>query len=106
MCGRPVRVAVVKLNDLRGFAGSGGLFSIILTLLLLIPGSAFTQSKAPAPIHPPAPEWMKDLVIYEIATKAFTSPNGPGSGTFSSLKERLPYLQDLGITGIWLTGHS
>src|SRR5689334_11726510 len=53
-----------------------------------------------------SPEWTKDLVIYEIATKAFTSPNGPESGTFASLKTRLPYLQELGVTGIWLTGHS
>ena len=53
-----------------------------------------------------SPGWTKDLVIYEIATKAFTSPTGPESGTFESLKARMPYLQDLGITGIWLTGHS
>lgn len=52
------------------------------------------------------PQWSKDLVIYEIATKGFTSPNGPESGTFQSLKEKLPYLEDLGINAIWLTGHS
>jgi len=52
------------------------------------------------------PDWAQDLVIYEIAPKAFTSPRGPQSGTFESLRDRLPYLQDLGITGIWLTGHS
>jgi len=49
---------------------------------------------------------MRDLVIYEIAPKAFTSPAGPESGTFASLQSRLPYLQDLGITGIWLAGYS
>lgn len=53
-----------------------------------------------------APSWAKDLVIYEVAIKGFTSPNGPESGTFSSLKEKLPYLEDLGINAIWLTGHS
>jgi len=52
------------------------------------------------------PDWAQDLVIYEIATKGFTSPNGPESGTFQSLKEKLPYLEDLGINAIWLTGHS
>ena len=55
---------------------------------------------------PDAPAWTKDLVIYEIATKSYTSPNGPGSGTFDSLKGKLSYLEELGITGIWLTGHS
>src|ERR1039458_8864390 len=56
--------------------------------------------------QPPSPVWMKDLIIYEVATKGFTSPRGAESGTFNSLRSRLTYLQDLGITGIWLTGHS
>ncbi|MFA7369760.1 MAG: alpha-amylase family glycosyl hydrolase, partial [Kiritimatiellales bacterium] len=42
----------------------------------------------------------------EINPKGFTSPNGPESGTFNSLKEKVPYLKSLGITGIWLAGHS
>ena len=54
----------------------------------------------------PGPSWVKDLVIYEIATKSFTSPNGPESGTFASLQTRLPHLRALGINAIWLTGHS
>ncbi len=58
------------------------------------------------PVQPPSPSWVRDLIIYEIATKGFTSPRGPETGTFNSLKAKLPYLQDLGITGIWLTGHS
>jgi hypothetical protein len=53
-----------------------------------------------------SPDWLKGLVIYEIAPKAYTSPDGPESGTFNSLRQRIPYLADLGITGIWLTGHS
>jgi hypothetical protein len=53
-----------------------------------------------------APDWLNDLILYEVATKGFTSPNGPESGTFDSLREKLPYLSELGITGIWLTGHS
>ncbi len=57
-----------------------------------------------------APEWTRDLVIYEINPYAFTSPNGAGdgsgSGTFNGLREKLSYLEDLGITGIWLAGFS
>lgn len=56
--------------------------------------------------YPNSPDWTRDLIIYEIATKAFTSPAGPESGTFRSLQEKLPYLHDLGINAIWLTGHS
>ena len=58
----------------------------------------------------PAPSWAKDLVIYEIAPRGYTSPNstganGWGSGTFNSLKERVPYLASLGITAVWLAGY-
>lgn len=52
-----------------------------------------------------SPAFMKDLVVYEAAVKGFTSPEGPESGTFRSLTERFEYLQNLGITGIWLAGH-
>ncbi|MDY3919456.1 MAG: alpha-amylase family glycosyl hydrolase [Candidatus Limivivens sp.] len=52
-----------------------------------------------------SPEFMKELVVYEIPIKGFTSPKGPESGTFRSLEEKLDYLKELGITGIWLTGH-
>lgn len=53
-----------------------------------------------------APDWIDDLILYEVATKGYTSPNGPESGTFASLRSHLPYLAELGVTGIWLTGHS
>ena len=56
--------------------------------------------------QPASPVWMKDLIIYEVATKGFTSPRGAESGTFNSLRSRLSYLQELGITGMWLTGYS
>jgi hypothetical protein len=74
-----------------------------LTGLILIILPVFSSCETENPLNP---EWAKDLVIYEIATKGFTSPNGPESGTFQSLKEKLPYLEDLGINAIWLTGHS
>jgi hypothetical protein len=54
----------------------------------------------------PQPSWVDDLVIYEVATRAYTSPDGPESGTFRSLAARLPYIADLGVTGIWLTGYN
>ena len=52
-----------------------------------------------------APEYLERLIIYEIATKSFTSPYGPESGTFASMEEKLPYLEELGINAVWLTGH-
>lgn len=52
------------------------------------------------------PDWARDMIIYEIATKSFNSPRQPEQGTFRSIAKRMPYLKRLGINTIWLTGHS
>ena len=52
-----------------------------------------------------SPEWTKDLVICEISTKNFNSTKKSETGTFNSLKTKIPYLANAGINGIWLTGH-
>lgn len=46
--------------------------------------------------------WYKDAIIYELHIKAFYDSNGDGIGDFKGLLEKLDYLQDLGITAIWL----
>jgi hypothetical protein len=57
-------------------------------------------------VTPYTSEWAKDLIIYEATTKEYTSPEGPHSGTFNSFREKIPYLSQLGITGLWLNGFS
>ena len=46
--------------------------------------------------------WYKDAVIYELHVKAFFDSNADGIGDFPGLTSKLDYLQDLGITAIWL----
>ena len=46
--------------------------------------------------------WYKDAIIYELHIKAFHDGNRDGIGDFSGLLQKLDYLQDLGITAIWL----
>ncbi|HYG39244.1 MAG TPA: maltose alpha-D-glucosyltransferase [Cytophagales bacterium] len=46
--------------------------------------------------------WYKDAIIYEVHIKAFKDSNGSGTGNFKGLMEKLDYLQDLGVTAIWL----
>ncbi len=46
--------------------------------------------------------WYKDAIIYELHIKAFKDGNGDGIGDFRGLLEKLDYLQDLGVTAIWL----
>ena len=46
--------------------------------------------------------WYKDAIIYELHVRAFYDSNGDGMGDFPGLTEKLDYLQDLGVTAIWL----
>ncbi len=46
--------------------------------------------------------WYKDAVIYELHIKAFRDSNRDGIGDFKGLIEQLDYLQELGVTAIWV----
>jgi hypothetical protein len=46
--------------------------------------------------------WYKDAVIYELHIKAFYDSNDDGIGDFNGLMDKLDYLEDLGVTTIWL----
>ena len=48
------------------------------------------------------PLWYKDAIIYELHVKAFEDANNDGVGDFQGLLSKLDYLQELGITCIWL----
>jgi maltose alpha-D-glucosyltransferase/alpha-amylase len=48
------------------------------------------------------PQWYKDAVLYEVHVRAFCDGNGDGIGDFQGLTEKLDYLQDLGVTALWL----
>jgi maltose alpha-D-glucosyltransferase/alpha-amylase len=48
------------------------------------------------------PLWYKDAIIYELHVRAFADSNGDGIGDFPGMLSRLDYLQDLGVTCIWL----
>jgi maltose alpha-D-glucosyltransferase/alpha-amylase len=48
------------------------------------------------------PLWYKDAIIYELHVKTFHDSDGDGMGDFRGLIQKLDYLQELGITAIWL----
>src|SRR5438874_1696861 len=48
------------------------------------------------------PLWYKDTIIYELHVRAFYDSNGDGIGDFAGLTQKLDYLQDLGVTALWL----
>ena len=46
--------------------------------------------------------WYKDAIIYQVHVRTFRDSNGDGIGDFRGLAEKLDYLQELGITALWL----
>lgn len=48
------------------------------------------------------PRWYQEAIIYELHIRAFFDSNNDGNGDFRGLVEKLDYLQDLGVTAIWL----
>jgi maltose alpha-D-glucosyltransferase/alpha-amylase len=48
------------------------------------------------------PLWYKDAIIYELHVRAFADSNNDGIGDFQGLLTKLDYLNDLGVTCIWL----
>lgn len=47
-------------------------------------------------------QWYKDAIIYELHIKAFFDSDGDGIGDFQGLLQKLDYIEDLGVTAIWL----
>ena len=48
------------------------------------------------------PTWYKDAIIYEVHVRAFYDSVIDGIGDFGGLTQKLGYLEDLGVTAIWL----
>jgi maltose alpha-D-glucosyltransferase/alpha-amylase len=46
--------------------------------------------------------WYKDAIFYELRVGTFYDSNGDGIGDLRGLTQRLDYLQDLGVTTLWL----
>ncbi len=47
--------------------------------------------------------WWKKAVIYEVYPRSFQDTNGDGIGDLKGITEHLDYLQELGVSAIWLT---
>jgi maltose alpha-D-glucosyltransferase/alpha-amylase len=63
----------------------------------------FVPRTAAAEAHAEADEaWYKSAIIYQLHVKAFADSNHDGIGDFAGLTGKLDYLQDLGVTALWL----
>ncbi|WP_203710206.1 glycoside hydrolase family 13 protein [Asanoa siamensis] len=50
-----------------------------------------------------AADWWRTAVVYQVYVRSFADANGDGIGDLAGLRDRLPYLRDLGVDAIWLT---
>ncbi len=48
------------------------------------------------------PLWYKDAIFYELSVRTFYDSDGDGIGDFIGAAQKLPYLQDLGVTCVCL----
>jgi maltose alpha-D-glucosyltransferase/alpha-amylase len=46
--------------------------------------------------------WFRDAIVYELHIRAFHDANSDGIGDLRGLIQKLDYLQDLGVTALWL----
>jgi maltose alpha-D-glucosyltransferase/alpha-amylase len=46
--------------------------------------------------------WYRNAVIYQMHVRSFNDSNGDGIGDFRGLIAKLDYLEELGVTAVWL----
>ena len=47
--------------------------------------------------------WWRHAVVYQVYIRSFADGDGDGIGDIAGIRERLPYLHDLGVDAIWIT---
>ena len=72
---------------------------VFILLLTQLSACVLTGPK-PAPVS--GLEWWEDAIFYEIFVRSFYDTDNNGIGDFNGVTAKLDYLQDLGITAIWL----
>ena len=88
--------------------------SLLLLIVILAACAPATESQPTAtsvPASTPTTEvsqgtdgspWWNHAVFYEIFVRSFRDSDGDGIGDFNGITEKLDYLQELGIKGLWL----
>jgi oligo-1,6-glucosidase len=51
------------------------------------------------------PKWWKEAVVYQVYPRSFKDSNGDGIGDLPGITSKLDYLQQLGVSVIWLSPH-
>ena len=71
---------------------------LLLLFILLLPLTFAGVAGADDDAAP----WWADRVFYQIFVRSFYDSDGDGVGDLRGIIEKLDYLEDLGVTGLWL----
>jgi glycosidase len=58
-------------------------------------------SELPVARPPAADRWWRDAVVYQVYVRSFADANGDGIGDLAGVRNRLPYLRELGVDALW-----
>lgn len=80
------------------------ILSVGLAAIMILGGqvTVFAEESQPFTAKDGVIDEQEGDVYYEIFVRAFRDSNGDHIGDFKGIEEQIPYLADLGITGIWL----
>jgi len=62
----------------------------------------FIRGCGESPAMSDAATWYKDAIIYQVHVRSYFDSDGDGVGDFGGLIQRLDYIQDLGVSAVWL----
>jgi alpha-glucosidase len=63
-----------------------------------------TSEEPPLSESPTLPvDWWRDAVFYQVYVRSFADGSGDGVGDLAGIRDRLPYLSDLGVDALWIT---
>ncbi|WP_374111171.1 glycoside hydrolase family 13 protein [Nocardia sp. JCM 34519.1] len=62
-----------------------------------------TQTSAvPAPVDRQAQSWWRSAVFYQVYPRSFADSNGDGIGDLGGVRDKLGYLELLGVDALWI----
>ncbi len=48
-------------------------------------------------------DWWRTAVVYQVYVRSFADADGDGTGDLAGVRDRLPYLRELGVDAIWFS---
>ena len=75
----------------------------LVSVALLLAGSAFAQPKKPGGLDREGHSWWQHAVFYEIYPRSFADSNNDGLGDLNGITAHMDYLKELGVDAIWIT---